>query len=66
MFTISCQEIDNIINSWVYSERDRSVLHRRFVDGVKIERLAEEFDLSVSQIKRILTRGKETLLSKCW
>lgn len=66
MDNLTCQEIDGLINSWIYSQRDRAVLHRRFVDGVKIEPLAEEFDLSESQIKRIIRRGRDVLISKCW
>lgn len=66
MENLSCQDIDNLISSWIYSQRDRDILHRRLVDGVKIEPLAEEFDLSVSQIKRIIRAGKATLVSRCW
>ena len=43
-----------IIEEYVHSERDRRILCRRLIDGVTIEKLAEEADLSVSQVKRIL------------
>lgn len=49
---ICCQ-----IDLWIHSERDRAMLRRRLVDGIGIERLADEFSLSVSQTKRILKRA---------
>ena len=63
---LSCNQIDDLINSWIFSERNRRILHRRFIDGVRIDALSEEFDLSVSQIKRIIAAGKNTLVSQCW
>ena len=64
--SLSRSDIESLIESWIFSERDRHILHRRLIDGVHIEALACEFDLSVSQVKRILARGKETLVSQCW
>lgn len=54
-------EIKSLIDQYVRGERDRAILKRRFVDKIGIEQLAEEFDLSVSQTKRILQLGKEQL-----
>jgi hypothetical protein len=51
---------------WIFSERDRNVLRRRLLDGIKIETLSFEFDLSETQIKRILKKGTERLASHCW
>ena len=56
--------ITHIINEHIHSERDRRVLLRRYVDGVTIERLAEEFDMSVGGIKLILSRNKKILLAE--
>ena len=47
-------EARNVIAEYIHNQRDRDMLYRRLIDGVTIERLAEEFDLSVSQTKRIL------------
>ena len=49
-----------LIDEHIHSERDRGILKRRLIDGICIEPLAEEYDLSVSQIKRIC-RKQETL-----
>lgn len=47
-------EIIESIQELIHSERDRNILKRRLVDGITYEKLAEEFDLSVAQIKRIV------------
>ena len=51
-------DVSNIIDEYIHSERDRQILKRRFVDGVCYEPLAEEFDMSVSQIKRIIYKNE--------
>ena len=51
-------QIRELIAEHIHSQRDRDLLVRRFVDGVKLEPLAEEFDLSVRQCKTIVSRGK--------
>ena len=47
-------EIEYLIDEWIRSERDRTILKRRLLDGITYEKLAEEFDLSVRQIKSIV------------
>lgn len=49
------QAIDNYVRGR-NAERNRALLKRRIIDGVTLERLAEEFDLSVSQIKNIIRK----------
>jgi len=61
---ISNSEIAKLISEWIHSERDRKILKRRLIDGIYIEPLAEEFDMSVSQIKRIIVKGSRTIFSK--
>lgn len=51
-------QIRELIAEHIHSERDRELLLRRFVDGVKLEPLAEEFNLSVRQCKTIVSKGK--------
>ena len=52
------------IGEYIHSDRDRSILARRLIDGVTYERLAEEFDLSVRQIKNIVYRNEKILFRK--
>ena len=57
-------EWENLINEWVFSERDRAILKRRLLDGVCFEPLAEEFGLSVQHAKRIVYRNQNRLFKK--
>ena len=54
-------QIRELIAEYIHSERDRSILERRLVDGITFEKLAEEFLMSVRQIKTIVYRGENTL-----
>jgi len=60
-FGVSRSELSALIDEWIFSERNRKILKRRFLDGICLEPLAEEFDLSVRQIKAICSKGAETL-----
>lgn len=56
--------IEHLIDEWIIgknSERDRAILKRRLLDGICYEPLAEEFDLSVRQIKNIVYRSEMRL-----
>lgn len=57
----SNSQIRDIIAEYIHSERDRLVMCRRLIDGVTFERLAEEQDMSVSQIKRIVWKCSEVI-----
>ena len=61
---LSNSEISFLIDEWIHSERDRAILKRRLCDGICYEPLAEEFDLSVKQIKRIVYKSQEKLFKK--
>lgn len=52
-------EIEDAIDNWILNEKHRAILKRRLIDGVFFEPLAEEFDMSVSQIKRIIYKGQD-------
>lgn len=54
-------EIEVLIEEWVHSKRDRDLLKRRFIDGIKYEALAEEFDLSVRRTKAIVYNARNQL-----
>ena len=49
-------EWERLIDEWILSERDRRIAKRRLLDGICYEPLAEEFGLSVRQIKNIVYR----------
>lgn len=55
---ISRSELEHLIDEWILSERDRNIMKRRLCDGICFEPLAEEFDLSVRQVKNIVYRSE--------
>ena len=54
--------IEYVIDEYIHNERNRKILKRRLIDGICYEPLAEEFDMSVSQIKRIVYKGENVVL----
>ena len=58
---ISNTEIARAIDEWIHSERDRKILKRRLIDGICYEPLADEFGMSVRQMKEIVYRSEAKL-----
>lgn len=56
-------EICKQIDEWIKSERDRKILKRRLIDGICFEPLADEFQLSVRQVKNIVYKSEKILFS---
>ena len=64
-YNLSRSEWENLIDEWIVgrnAERNRQMLKRRLLDGVCYEPLAEEFDLSVQQVKTIVYKATENLI----
>jgi len=57
-------EIEYLIEQRIHNERNRRILRRRLLDGICYEPLAEEFDLSVRQIKNIVYKCEDSLFRK--
>lgn len=57
-------EIIQLINDYIHSERDRKLMQRRYVDGIRFEPLSEEFNLSTVHTKRIIYKQTETICDK--
>ena len=55
----SNSRVREIIAEYIHDEKHRAVMVRRLVDNITIERLAEEFDMSVSQTKRIIWKNSK-------
>ena len=45
-----------IVGEYVHDERARRIMLRKYADNITLERIAEEEDLSVSQVKRIIKK----------
>ena len=61
---LSRTETEALIDEWGIgrnAERDRNILKRRLLDGVTYDRLAEEFDLSVRQVKNIVYKREDDI-----
>lgn len=66
MDELSRSEVEHIIDEWIIgrnSERNRKILKRRLLDGICFEPLAEEFDLSVRQVKNIVYKLEKKIFS---
>lgn len=64
MKDISRTDLEKLIDEWIigsHAERDRAILKRRLCDGICYEPLAEEFDLSVRQIRNIVYKGQDKI-----
>ena len=61
-YDLSRSEWENLIDEYIFRERDRAILKRRLLDGICFEPLAEEFDLSVQQTKTIVYKAMEKLV----
>lgn len=60
---VSNTELSAIIDDWVKGERNRAILKRRLIDLICYEPLAEEFELSVRQVKSIVYKGEQSILN---
>lgn len=53
--------IDNTIILQTHAARNREILKRRLIDGLTHEELAEEFDLSVQQIRKVIYKYEQVI-----
>ena len=61
MIEYSNTEIAMVIDEYIHNERNRRILKRRYIDGICLEPLAEEFNLSVTQIKNIIYGNEDAI-----
>lgn len=61
---LSRSEWIELIDEWIFSQRDRDLIKRRLLDGICYEPLSEEFGLSVRQTKNIVYKTEKRLFSK--
>ena len=58
-YNLSRAEWENLIDQWIFSERDRAILKRRLLDGITYERLAEEFNMSTQNVCNIIYKCQD-------
>lgn len=64
MIEYTNSQISYLIDEYIHSQRDRAILKRRLIDGICYEPLAEEFDLSVKQIRNIIYKSEQILFKQ--
>lgn len=52
----SNSQLREAVADFIHNERDRRLFLKRYEDGDTLEKLAEDFELSVSQVKRIIKK----------
>ena len=65
-FELSKTELESAIDTWIYgrnSERNRKILKRRLIDGETFQNLAEEFDLSIQAVQKIVYNFAKVIIN---
>lgn len=58
---LSRPEIEELIDLWIFSERDRAITKRRILDGICFEPLAAEFDLTPQTVKNVVYKSLDKI-----
>lgn len=53
--------MEHLISELVHSERDRAILHRRYIDGLTFGELSAEFNICERHIKTIVHKYDKVL-----
>ena len=57
-------EWENLIDRWIFDEKDRIILKRKFLDNISLEKIAEDLDMSTRQINRRFKKAKIQLFKR--
>lgn len=60
-YNLSRDELQLVIDQWIFNERHRLILSDRLFNGTTYERLAEKYDLSTQQVKNIVYKAMDRL-----
>lgn len=63
-YNLSRSDWENLIDEWIFSERDRAMLKRNLLDGRTYEQIAEQFDMSTRQVARLIPKLQEKLFRR--
>ena len=61
LFDLDRDEWTRLIDQWIFNEIARDMLKRRLLDGRTLEQIAEEFDRSVTNVKKIIYKAEDKL-----
>lgn len=59
-------EWENLIDRWIFDEKDRIILKRKFLDNIALEKIAEEKEVNLSsrQVNRRFEKAKKQLFKR--
>lgn len=59
-------EWENLIDRWIFDEKDRIILKRKFLDNIALEKIAEEKEVQLSsrQVNRRFEKAKKQLFKR--
>ena len=60
-YNLSRDELQYLIDQWIFNERHRLILSDRLFNGTTYERIAEKYDLSTQQVKNIVYKAMDRL-----
>lgn len=60
-YNLSRDELQYLIDQWIFNERHRFILADRLFNGTTYERLAEKYGLSTQQVKNIVYKAMDRL-----
>ena len=60
-YDLSKRQVLDLIDAYIFNERNRQIVSRRLIDGVLYEDLAEEYSLSVNQVKTVCYKAIEKI-----
>lgn len=53
-FNMPWSALSLVINEWIFNERSRQILKRKFYDGISFNELAKEFNISTQRVQAIV------------
>lgn len=53
--------LENLIEEWIFSERDRFILKRLLLDGISYEQISEKVGLSTRYTKTVASNSMKIL-----
>lgn len=60
-YNLSRDELQRVIDQWIFNERNRLILSDRLFNGTTYERLSEKYGLSTQQVKTIVYKAMDRL-----
>ena len=59
-------EWESLIDRWIFDEKDRIILKRKFLDNISLEKIAEEKEVNLSsrQVNRRFDKAKKQLFKR--